>query len=113
MLKGAFHQGFRRGMSVFFQKALIQAAAVDTDPDRDLLLFANIHYRLDPVFPADITGIDPDLGRAAFGCRNGQFVVKVDISHQWQFALLADLSEPTGCFHILHRQTRDLASGGL
>ena len=82
MFKGAFHQGFRRGMTVLFQQLFVQAAAVDTDADGDLPILTHIHHRFDPVFASDITGVDTDLGCTALcGC-DGQLIVKMDIRHQ-------------------------------
>ena len=62
MLKRTFDQSFRSGMAILFQQSLIQAAAVDTNADGDLLILTYIHNSLHPVFPADIAGVDTDLG---------------------------------------------------
>ena len=84
MAHGALHQGFRRGMAVFLQELFVQAAAVDPDPDGNVLALAHLHHRLHPVFPANVAGVDADLRRAAFRCGNGQLVVKMNVRHQGQ-----------------------------
>ena len=95
----------------FSQQLLVQAAAVDTDPDGDSPILANIHNSLDPVLAADIAGIDADLAGTAFCCGNGQLIIEMDIRYQRQRAFPADLSKGSGCFHIGHSQSCDLASG--
>ena len=82
MLKCAFHQRLRRGMTVLFQKFLIQTAAIDANADGNLFLLANVNNRFDPVFPTNIAGIDADLGCAAFCRSDGQLVIKMNVRNQ-------------------------------
>ena len=80
-------------MAVFLQELFVQAAAVDPDPDGNVLALAHLHHRLHPVFPANVAGVDADLRRAAFRCGN--------------------LPEAPGRLLIGHRQAGNLAAGGL
>ena len=111
MLKSTFHQCLGSGMAILLQKALIQAAAVDTDADRDLTVLADVNNSLDPIFPADVAGVDTDLCGAAFCGGDRQLIVEMDIRHQGQSALSTDISEAFGRFHIGHGEAGDLASG--
>ena len=47
-----------------------------------MFVFANINNRLDPVFPADITGVDTNLGRTALSRSDGKLIIKMDVSYQ-------------------------------
>ena len=100
-------------MAVFLQKPGIQASTVDADANGDLPVLAHIHHRFDPVFTADVAGVDPDLGRAALRRRNGKPIIEVDIRHQRKCTFSAYFRKATGSLHVGHRQTDDLASGSL
>ena len=104
------HQSLRRGMTVLIQQSLLQRAAVDADADGDLAILAHIHNSLDPILPADVAGVDADLAGTALCRRNGQLIVKMNIRHKWQGAVLANFSKTPGAFHIRHRQTDDLTA---
>ena len=109
--KGALHQGLRRGMAVFFQQRLIQAAAVDADTDGNMVGLAAVHHRPDVAFAADVTGIDADLRRATFGSGNGQTVVKMDVRHQRQRRPLRNGAKGLRRLHIQHRQADNVTAG--
>ena len=111
MLKGALHQGFRRGMTVLFQQPLVKTAAVDTDADRDVPVFTHLHHSLHPILPADVAGVDADFAGPALGGGNGQLVVKMNVRNQRQGAFLTNLGKAPGGFHIGHRQPGDLTAG--
>ena len=111
MLKGTLHQRIGSGMTVLFQQPLVKAAAVDTDTDRDFPIFADIHNCFYSIFSADITGVDADLGSAAFRSSNGQLIVKVDIRNQRQRTFLADFRKASCALHIRHSQSGDLTAG--
>ena len=113
MLKGTLHQRFGGGVAIFFQQLLVKAAAVDADADGNVALLADLHHSLHPIFTADIAGIDANFGRTALSGGNGQLIVKMDVRHQRQRGLFADLSKAAGGLHIGHRQTRHLTAGGL
>ena len=112
MLKGAFHQRFGGGVAVFFQKTLVKTAAVDADTDGDVLVLAHLHHGLDPVFAADVAGVDADFGRAALRGGNGKLIIKMNVRHQGQGRVLADVRKAPGGFHVGNRQPGDLAPGG-
>ena len=65
-------------MAILFQEPLIQRSTVDANTDGDLLILTYIHHCLDPVFPADIAGVDADLGGTAFRSCNGQLIIEMD-----------------------------------
>ena len=112
MFKGAFHQRFGGGVAVFFQQTLVKTAAVDADADGDVLVLAHLHHGLDPVFAADVAGVDADFGRAALRGGNGKLIIKMNVRHQGQGRVLADVRKAPGGFHVGNRQPGDLAPGG-
>ena len=75
-----------------------------------MLILANFHHRPDTVFPADVAGIDPDLGRAALRGGNGKLIVEMYIRHQRQRALPTDIRKGAGSFHIGNCQPGDLTA---
>ena len=113
MLKGALNQRFSRRVAVFFQQPLIQATAVDADPNGDISILADIHHSLDAVRAADIAGVDADLGRAAFSRGDGELIVEVNICNKRQTALFTDIGKGSGRSHIGHSQAGDLTAGSL
>ena len=111
MGKGALHQSLRRGMAVFFQQRLVQAAAVDADADGDMVGLAAVHHRPDVALTADVAGIDADLRRAPFGSGNGQTVIKMDVRHQRQRRFFRNGTKSLRRLHIQHRQADDVTAG--
>lgn len=112
MSERAFYQRLRRGVAVFFQKTRFQTAAVHADANGDVPRAAGLDHGPHPLFPADVAGVDADLGRAVFRRADGKAVVKVDIRHQRQRGRGADGAEGLRGLHIRHGQPRDLAPGG-
>ena len=112
MSERTFYQRLRRGMTVFFQKTRFQTAAVHADTDGDAPRAAGLDHGPHPLFPADVAGVDADLGRAVFRRADGKTVVKVDIRHQRQRGRGADGAEGLRGLHVRNGQPRDLAPGG-
>ena len=112
MSERAFYQRLRRGVAVFFQKTRFQTAAVHADTDGDAPRAAGLDHGPHPVLPADVAGVDADLGRAVFRRADGKAVVKVDIRHQRQRGRGADGAEGLRGLHVRNGQPRDLAPGG-
>ena len=112
MSERAFYQRLRRGMTVFFQQTRFQTAAVHADTDGNVPRAADLDHGPHPVLPADVAGVDADLGRAVFRRADGKAVVKVDIRHQRQRGRGADGSEGLRGLHVRNGQPRDLAPGG-
>ena len=99
-------------MAVLMEQCLIEASAVDADSNGDMVGFAAVHHGLDPVFPADVAGVDADFGRAPLRRRNGQAIVKVDVGHQGQRRRRGNLPKARGRLHVRHGQAGNLAPGG-
>ena len=97
-------------MSVFFQKALIQATAVNANPDWNITLLANIHHSLHTVLTADIAGVNANLGRSALCCGNRKPIVKVDIRNQRQRRLRTNLAKGFCRLHIGNSKPCHLAA---
>ena len=112
MSERAFHQRLRRGVAVFFQKTRFQTAAVHADANGNVPRAAGLDHGPHPLFPADVAGVDADLGRAVFRRADGKTVIKVDIRDQRQRGRSADGSERLCRLHIRHSQPRNLAPGG-
>ena len=112
MVHGAFHHSLRHRRTVFRQDVLFQAAAVDADADGHVLGVAGVGHSLNAVVAADVAGVDADFGRAALCRGDGKSVIKMDIRHQGQGRVLADVRKAPGGFHVGNCQSGNLAPGG-
>ena len=112
MPKGRFHHGLRAYFPIFRQNLLLQRTAVHSNPDGNIMYPAAVRHRLHPVLPADIAGVDADFVRPGGGGLQGQLVVKMDIRHQGQRALLPDFPKSPRALQVRHRQPGDLTPGG-
>ncbi len=111
MPHGALDHRLRRRMAVLLEQFLLQRAAVDADADRHLALGAGAHHLLDLAAFADIAGVDAQAGNTAFQGSQGQAVVEVDVGHQRQLALTANLLERFGRLGIRHGAAHDFTAG--
>ncbi len=87
----ALHQPFGCHALVFLDQFFFQGAAVDAHPYGDGPLPGCLHHRADSLRPADVPGVDPDLVRAVFHCRDSHAVVKMDVRHQRDMDLFFNL----------------------
>ena len=81
MVERTLDHRFRHRRTVLGQNVLFKAAAVDADPNGDVLLLAGLHNGFHPVVVADVARVDADLVHTHLGAGQSRLVIKVDIRH--------------------------------
>ena len=79
MVERAFDQRLGAGLAIFLEQVLFEAAGIDADADRAAIGPRRGDDFLDPLFRADVAGIDPQAGRAGVGRFERALVVEMDV----------------------------------
>jgi hypothetical protein len=96
MVQRAFDERLGAGFAIFLEQVLLEASCIDPDADRTAVGARGGDDLANPLFGADIAGVDAEAGRAGVGGFERALVVKMDVGDDRNARLADDLLESSG-----------------